>query len=66
MNDVDQTVKYWFSIPIKCIAIRLQVLEYSVHPSLRFEFGYVPDYIMEAKIKEKNMNYEKTPQWIEK
>ena len=62
LNDVDQTVKYWFSIPIKCIAIRLQVLEYNVYPSLRFEFGYVPDYIMEAKIKEKNMNYEKTPQ----
>ena len=62
LNDVDQTVKYWFSIPIKCIAIRLQVLEYNVYPSLRFEFGYVPDYIMEAKIKEKNMNYENTPQ----
>ena len=62
MNEVDQTVKYWFSIPIKCIAIRLQVLDYNVYPSLRFEFGYVPDYMMETKIKEKYQDYGKTPQ----
>ena len=61
LSDVDQTIKRWFTYPIKCIAIRLQALEYNVHPSLRFEFGYVPDYIMEAKIKEiKNKN--ETPQ----
>ena len=58
LSEVDQTIKYWFGIPMKCIAIRLEVLEYNVYPSLRFEFGYVPDYIMEAKIKEKHPNYE--------
>ena len=62
LSDVDQTIKRWFTIPIKCIAIRLQVLEYNVHPSLRFEFGYVPDYMMETKIKEKYQDYGKTPQ----
>ena len=53
LSDVDQTIKRWFSIPIKCIAIRLQVLEYNIHPSLRFEFGYIPDYLIENKIIEK-------------
>ena len=52
LSDVDQTIKRWFTIPIKCIAIRLQVLEYSCYPSLRFEFGYVPDYLIENKLKE--------------
>ena len=57
LSDVDQTIKRWLSYPIKCIAIRLQALEYNVYPSLRFEVGYVPDYIMEDKIKEiKNKN----------
>ena len=36
LSDVDQTIKRWFTIPIKCIAIRLQVLEYNCYPSLRF------------------------------
>ena len=52
LSELDQTIKRWFTIPIKCIAIRLEVLEYNIHPSLKFEFGYVPDYLIEAKIKE--------------
>ena len=52
LSELDQAIKRWFTIPIKCIAIRLEVLEYSCYPSLRFEFGYVPDYLMEATIRE--------------
>ena len=52
LSELDQTIKRWFTIPIKCIAIRLEVLEYNIYPSLRFEFGYIPDYLIEAKIKE--------------
>jgi len=53
LSDVDQTIKRWFTIPIKCIAIRLQVLQYYGWPSLRFELGYAPDYLIDTKIKEK-------------
>ena len=56
LSDVDQTIKRWFTIPIKCIAIRLQVLEYNCYPSLRFELGYAPDYLIETKVKEKHNN----------
>ena len=53
LSDVDQTIKRWITIPIKCIAIRLQVLQYYGWPSLRFELGYAPDYLIDTKIKEK-------------
>ena len=47
------------SIPILCKAIRLQVLDYNVHPSLRFELGYIPDYL--AQILIDNVKTNETP-----
>ena len=46
---VTQTQKYWFTIPVFCKAIKIQVLEYNDHPSLRFEFGYIPNYLVNSK-----------------
>ena len=51
-----ETKKYWFSVPIFCKSIRIQVLEYYDHPSLRFEFGYLPDYIIKGKLIESKNN----------
>ena len=47
-----ETKKYWFSIPILCKSIKIQVLKYHEHPSLRFDFGYIPDYLIKGKLKE--------------
>ena len=52
LNNVNETIKRWFTIPVFCRAIRIQVLEYNVHPSLRFEFGYIPHYLIQTKLKE--------------
>ena len=46
LSNVNETIKRWFTIPIPCKAIRLQVLEYNTYPSLRFELGYIPDYLV--------------------
>ena len=56
LTNVTQTQKYWFNIPVFCKAIKLQVLEYSGHPSLRFEFGYIPNYLVNKKIVYLNSN----------
>ena len=56
LSNVNETIKRWFTIPIPCKAIRLQVLEYSVHPSLRFEFGYIPDYLVKTLLNEFKSN----------
>ena len=59
LSNVSETKKYYFSFPILCRSIRLQVLEYYEHPSLRFEFGYIPDYYFWAKLNE---SLKETPQ----
>ena len=58
LTNVNETVKRWFTIPVFCKAIRIQVLEYNIHPSLRFDFGYIPDYLIPIKLKEFNSNNE--------
>ena len=50
LSNVNETIKRWFTIPIFCKAIRLQVLEFKNHPSLRFELGYFPDYFAQIII----------------
>ena len=56
LTNVAQTKKYWFTIPVFCKAIKLQVLQYSGHPSLRFEFGYLPNYLVNKRIVYLNTN----------
>ena len=48
----NETVKRWFRFPILCKSIKIQILEYKNHPFIRFEFGYIPDYIIKAKLYE--------------
>ena len=59
LSNVNETIKRWFTIPIPCKAIRLQALEYNVYPSLRFELGYIPDYL--AQIMIDNVKTYETP-----
>ena len=59
LSNVNETIKRWFTIPILCKAIRLQVLEYNIYPSLRFELGYIPDYL--ARIMIDNFKTNETP-----
>ena len=59
LSNVNETIKRWFTIPVPCKAIRLQVLKYNIHPSLRFELGYIPDYL--AKIMIENFKMNETP-----
>ena len=59
LSSVNETIKRWFTIPVYCKAIRLQALEYNNHPSLRFELGYIPDYL--AQIMIKNFKNNETP-----
>ena len=52
LTSINETVKRWFNFPILCKSIRIEILEYHIYPSIRFEFGYIPDYIIKAKLNE--------------
>ena len=42
-NDDSTVVKRIFPKVVNVLGVRLQILEYNSHPSLRFELHYIPD-----------------------
>ena len=46
-SDNTTVVKRQFSIPVYAKYIRIQILEYQEHPSLRFDLHYIPNNIPE-------------------